>query len=526
MTDPLLVDTLKGVFRLAVPEIALLGTACLMFLFGCLYNRRWLWFLVSLMGVGLAMVLAGTVPTEMPPVVTAAPLVPDAAAAFVRWVALVSALVLVCLSWAETDRTNASEYYACLLTIAAGAALAGRANDLVTLFLALELLSIPTYIMLYLPARTRLNQEAAAKYFLLSVMSSGVLLFGFSYLYGLTGSLNLVVIADAIAKAHADVGAGVPPNPMALLAAVLVIAALGFRITAVPFHFYAPDVYEGGPAGVVAQLSFLPKLAGFVALARVFGLFGPDARHLPFGADTQIPLLLWIIAVMTMCLGNMLALLQDNVRRMLAYSSVAHGGYMLMGVVVAGALPDAKTAPDVGGIDALLVYLVAYGLMTLGAFAVILFLSTPERPVDSIDDLAGLSQSHPVSAATLTVLLCSFIGLPATLGFAGKLLLFVGAFTAPGEVSVVRNLYQLLALIAAVNAAVGAYYYLRVVGVMYLRTPLRPLASSRAVPTLLTAVALAGATLVLGIYPEPIRRAASKAAPVPPVRTRTTAEVR
>jgi NADH-quinone oxidoreductase subunit N len=458
-------------------------------------------------------------------VVTAAPLVPDAAAAFVRWVALVSALVLVAMAWAETDRTNAAEYYACLLTTAAGASLAGRANDLVTLFLALELLSIPTYILLYLPARTKLNQEAAAKYFLLSVMSSGVLLFGFSYLYGLTGSLNLVVIVDALAKAHADVGAGAPPNPMALLAAVLVIAALGFRITAVPFHFYAPDVYEGGPAGVVAQIAFLPKLAGFVALARVFGLLGPDARHLPFDPNTQIPLLLWMIAVMTMTVGNVLALLQDNVRRMLAYSSVAHGGYMLMGVVVAGALPDARSAPDVGGIDALLVYLVAYGMMTLGAFAVILFLSTPERPVEAIDDLAGLGQSHPVSAAALAVCLFSFIGLPATLGFAGKLLLFTGALTAP-EVSPVRSLCQLLAVIAAVNAAVAAYYYLRVIGVMYLRTPLRPLVSSRAVPTFLTAVALAGATLFFGIYPEPIRRAASQAAPVPSIPAKTTAEVR
>jgi NADH-quinone oxidoreductase subunit N len=527
MTDPLLVETLKSVFRLAAPEIALVGTACLVFLFGCLYNRRWLWFLVALLGVVLAMVLAGTVATHAPPVVSAASLIPDAAAGFVRWVALVTALILVLLAWAETDRTNAAEYYACLLVVAAGASLAGRANDLVTLFLALELLSIPTYILLYLPARTKLNQEAAAKYFLLSVMSSAVMLFGFSYLYGLTGSLNLTVIADAIAKAHADAQRqGGAPNGMALLAAIMVVAAMGFRITAVPFHFYAPDVYEGGPAGVVAQLAFLPKLAGFVALARVFGLLGPDPRHIPFDSNTQVPLLLWIIAVMTMCLGNVLALLQDNVRRMLAYSSVAHGGYMLVGVVVASSLPEAKSTPAIGGLDALLVYLVAYGMMTVGAFAVILFLSTPERPVGAIDDLAGLSQSHPVSAAALAVCLFSLIGLPATAGFAGKVLLFFGALDAPGDTPTMRNLYQLLALLVAVNAAIGAYYYLRVIGVMYLRTPLRPVVSSRAVPTFLAAVALAGATLFFGIYPEPIRRAASRAAPVPTVPAKTTAEMR
>jgi NADH-quinone oxidoreductase subunit N len=508
MTDPLLQQTLKGVFRLAAPEIALIGTACVVFLFGCLYNRRWLWFLVSLTGVATAMIIAGTVKAQVPPLVSAAPLIPDAAAAFVRWVALVGALVLLFVSWAEVDRTNAAEYYACLLIAAAGVSLVGRANDLVTLFLALELLSIPTYILLYLPARTRLNQEAAAKYFLLSIMSSAVLLFGFSYLYGLTGSVNLTVIADALAHAHAE------SLPMALLAAVMVIAAIGFRITAVPFHFYAPDVYEGGPAGVVAQLAFFPKVAGFVALARVFGLLGADPRHIPFDANTQIPLLLWIVAIMTMCLGNVLALLQDNVRRMLAYSSVAHGGYMLMGVVIASSLPNAR-APDVGGIDAVLVYLVAYGMMTVGAFAVILFLSTPEHQVESIDDLAGLSQSHPISAGAMAVFMFSLIGLPLTAGFAGKLLLFVGALDAPTDTPAMRDLYRWMAVFAAVNAAIGAYYYLRVVGVMFFRTPIRPPARTRAIPTFLAAVTLAGGTLFFGFYPEPIAKAARKAAPVP-----------
>lgn len=515
MTDPLLQQTLKGVFRLAGPEIALVGTACVVFLFGCLYNRRWLWFLVSLLGVAGAMIIAGTVKTQMPPLVSAAPLIPDAAAEFVRWVALVSAFVLLFVSWAEVDRTNAAEYYACLLVAAAGVSLAGRANDLVTLFLGLELLSIPTYILLYLPARTKLNQEAAAKYFLLSIMSSAVLLFGFSYLYGLTGSVNLTVIANALAHAHAE------SLPMALLAAVMVIAAIGFRITAVPFHFYAPDVYEGAPAGVVAQLAFFPKVAGFVALARVFGLFGADPRHIPFDANTQIPLLLWIVAVMTMCLGNVLALLQDNVRRMLAYSSVAHSGYMLMGIVVASSLPDTKTPPDVGGMDAVLVYLVAYGMMTIGAFAVILFLSTPERTIESIDDLAGLGQSHPFSAGAMAVFMFSLIGLPLTAGFAGKLLLFVGAVDAPTDTPAMRDLYRIMAVFAAVNAAIGAYYYLRVVGVMFFRTPIRPPVRARAIPTFLAAVALAGGTLFFGFYPEPIAKAARKAAPVPTEAART-----
>jgi NADH-quinone oxidoreductase subunit N len=525
LSSEALQHTLKGVFRLAAPEIALVATACVAFLFGCVINRRWLWFAASLVGVVVAAVLAGTVRQPMPEVPTAAPLVPDAAAAFVRWVAILSAFVLLLVSWPEADRTNAAEYYGCLLVVVAGVSLAGRSNDLITLFLSLELLSIPTYILLYLPARTRLNQEAAAKYFLLSVMSSAVLLFGFSYLYGLTGSTNLAVITDTLTKANAEA-----LSPMALVGVVLVVAALGFRITAVPFHFYAPDVYEGGPAGVVAQLAVLPKVAGFVAMARVLGLVGADARHIPFDTNSQLPLLLWILAVLTMTVGNVLALLQDNVRRMLAYSSVAHAGYMLIGVVVACSLPDAagpaRGGPSVGGIDALLVYLVAYALMTFGAFAVILYLSTPERPAETIDDLAGLGESHPVSAAAMAVFMFSLIGLPLTAGFVGKFLLFVGAFVAPADGGPMRNLYQILAAIAAVNAAVGAYYYLRVVGVMYLRTPLRPLVGSRAVPTLVASVVLAAATLFFGFYPQPIERAARNAAPVPELPAKSVADAR
>jgi NADH-quinone oxidoreductase subunit N len=161
------------------------------------------------------------------------------------------------------------------------------------------------------------------------------------------------------------------------------------------------------------------------------------------------------------------------------------------------------------------VYLAAYGAMTVGAFAVVLYLSTPDRPVEAIDDLAGLGRSHPVSAATMAVFLFSLIGLPATAGFVGKLLLFVGAFAAPADTPAMRNLYQSLAVVGAVNAAVGAYYYLRVVGIMYLRSPIRPPASSRAVPTLIAAVALAGFTLFFGLYPQPLIKAARKAAPVP-----------
>jgi len=540
LSDPALQHTFKGVFRLAAPEIALIGVGCIAFLFGCAYNRRWLWFVVSLVGVGVAMILAGAVRTAMPPIVTAAPIIPDATASFVRWFALIGIAVLLFISWAEVEGRFAAEYFGCLLVLGAGVSLVGRSNDLITLFLSLELVSIPTYVLLYLPARTKLNQEAAAKYFLLSVLSSAILLFGFSYLYGLAGSTNLSVVTDTLSKTHWNARDNPAVlSPMALVGIALVVAAIGFRVTLVPFHFYAPDVYEGGPAGVIAQLAVLPKVAGFVALARLLGLVGADGLHLPFDASSQLPLLLWVLAILTMTLGNVLALLQDNIRRMLAYSSVAHGGYMLMGVIVACSLPDSigvetsssltgevkgRTGVSIGGIDALLLYLAAYALMTFGAFSVILFLSAPERPVENIDDLAGVGQSHPLSAAAMAVFLLSLIGLPLTAGFIGKLMLFLSAFTAPTG-STMGHRYQIMAVVAAVNASIAAYYYLRVIGVMYLRTPLRPLPGSRALPTLAASIVLAIATLFFGLYPQPLAKAARKAAPVPdlPAATRTAA---
>lgn len=518
LSDPQLQSTLTGVFSLVAPEIALVGAACVAFLFGCFYNRRWLWFTVSFLGVTLAAILAGTVGAAMPSDVTVAPIVPDGMAVFIRWTALIGTAVLLLVSWAEVADDFAAEYFGCLLVAAAGVSLVGRANDLITMFLALELISIPTYILLYLPARTRLNQEAAGKYFLLSIMSSGILLFGFSYLYGMVGSTNINVIVNALALANAEA-----LSPMAFLAIVMVIAALCFRIAAVPFHFYAPDVYEAGPAGVIAQLAFFPKAAGFAALFRLLGMVGADPWQLPFNAQTQLPLLLWIIAILTMTFGNVLALLQDNVRRMLAYSSVAHAGYMLIGVVVASALPDLldemKKTPaaahdlTISGVNGVMFYLAAYGIMTVGAFAAILFLSTSDRPIEAIDDLAGVSKSHPIAAGSMAIFLLSLIGMPLTVGFYGKLLLFIGAFNAPNNTQEMGNLYRVLAVVGAVNAAIAAYYYLRVIGVMYLRTPLRPVIGSRSIPTLMATVLLAIATVFFGIYSNPLERAAGNAAP-------------
>jgi NADH-quinone oxidoreductase subunit N len=269
----------------------------------------------------------------------------------------------------------------------------------------------------------------------------------------------------------------------------------------VPFHFYAPDVYEGTATVVAALLAYVPKVAGFVALLRVLGFVLPwsgEAQRfsIGLGLSEQVPLLLWFLAAVTMFVGNILGLLQDNMKRLLAYSSVAHAGYMLIALAVAPYLRQAA-GPD--GLEALLFYLVAYGLMTVGAFGVIANLSTSERPVVTVDDLAGLSRSHPGIAAIMAIFLFSLIGIPLTAGFTGKLMVFFGAMAVPSSEQ--ASLFRVLALLGVINAAIGAWYYLRVLAVMYLRNPLEPLTPRPRVAGMLTLWICAILTIGLSVPP-------------------------
>jgi NADH-quinone oxidoreductase subunit N len=416
------------------------------------------------------------------------------------------------LSWDETPDAVAAEFHGCLLLIVAGTSLTGYANELVTLFLALELISIPTYVLLYLPRADRPAQEAAVKYFLLSIFSSAFLLFGFSYLYGLTGTTNVSAILEPLGRAEANAradGSNAGPPALALAAVVMVVAGLGFRITAVPFHFYAPDVYQGAPTSGATLLAYIPKVAGFVVLIRLLGYVGPVRElvaPLEYSGLTlrmQVPLLLWILAVITMTLGNVVALWQDNLQRILAYSSVANAGYMLIGLAVAPYL----AAGEAGGVGAVLFYLVAYGAMTLGAFGVIAVLNSAGRRVETVDDLAGLGRSHPAVALLMAVFLFSLIGLPATAGFTGKLQLFWGALEVWQQAAGNAGwLYAALAVVGAVNAAVSAYYYLRIISVMYLRGAVTPLPQPASRPGLLAIWLCAALTIWLGVAAGPLQR--------------------
>ncbi|MGE3806888.1 MAG: NADH-quinone oxidoreductase subunit N, partial [Gemmataceae bacterium] len=394
MNDLAVAAALRHAFSLALPEIMMIATACVMFLGGTFRKGRDLWGLFGLLGLALGLLalkhspIEGALPNSE--FIYASPLFYDRLAFLIKGIAIVGGVLLVLFSWQEVSDDLAAEYHACILLIVAGVCLTATSNDLITLFLALELISIPTYVVLYIPRRDEPAQEAATKYFLLSVLSSAFLLFGFSYLYGLTGTTNIPAIIDTLQQGRG----GAPVLPLALVALVMIVAGLGFKITAVPFHFYAPDVYQGTATVTAALLAFVPKVAGFVALVRVLGFVWAGRADAGLAFGTQLPLLLWILAAVTMTLGNFLALLQTNVKRLLAYSSVAHAGYMLIGLTVAQDLGNSESTIP-GGIQAILFYLVAYGAMTIGAFAVLAYLSTPERPVETEDDLSGLGLSHP-----------------------------------------------------------------------------------------------------------------------------------
>ncbi len=488
---------LVGILAYLIPEMILGAGACLVFVGGTVRADRHLWGGAALAGFVAALAALHFGPGNGPAAsadLATVPVLFDSLANFGRCLAWLAGILFVLFSWNEVPDRQAAEWHACLLVLMAGVGLVASANDLVTMFLALEMISIPTYVMLYLPRHDDAAQEASLKYFLLSVFSSALVLFGFSYLYGMAGSTNLTQILQMLNGPETQ-ARDIPV--VAAIALVTIVAGLGFRVTAAPFHFYAPDVYQGAPTVGAALLAWVPKIAGFVALLRLLGYVlpvGVQPRDLVGTAlSEQVPILFWLLAVITMTWGNLLALLQDNLKRLFAYSSVAHAGYMLITLATAPYLRQ-----NAGGVEALLYYLVAYGVMTVGAFAVLAYVSTPERPVETTDDLAGLSRSHPGLALMLAIFLFSLIGIPLTAGFTGKFLVFFGAMAVGPDQT---HLYWVLAFIGVINAAIGGWYYLRLVAVMYLRQPLEPVAPRRNLPGLAALIVCAVLTVGLSVPP-------------------------
>jgi NADH-quinone oxidoreductase subunit N len=500
-------EIVRQTLLILLPEMLILVSAIVMMTAGVFIRWPRRFWCTAAVGTLLAALLVLFAVGARPVDLYAAVAINDAFSRSARLVLLLSGLVLLALAHDQVEDARAPEFFGSILIIEAGSMLVAAANEMVFLFIGLELVSIPTYLLLYAARRDLSTQEAATKYFFLSVFSSGFLLYGLAFLYGLTGVSNLKALAYLV-----DHVPGVPQPQLALVALVFVMAGLGFKVAAVPFHFYAPDVYQGSPTALAALLSWIPKAIGFLAIIRTLTAVLISGGHAGALGHKAV-LLAWIIAAITMTLGNTVALSQENLKRLLAYSSIAHAGYLMIGVAVAFAyVPDPSSAEGEVylGAEGILFYLVAYALMTLGAFGVIIALSTRDRPVETVDDLAGLAQTHPKTALAMALCLFSLAGIPPLAGFYGKFQLFTSAFAVPPGAD--GTLLRWLALLGAINSAIGAYYYLRIVVIMYLRPARVPLDAQPAWPTMIAVAACALLSLLVGLYPPPVSRATHAAA--------------
>ena len=390
--------------------------------------------------------------------------------------AISAVCILASLEYLDQQKINSGEYYALILFGTVGMVLMSSAIELVLIFIALEISSISTYVLAGYRRRAAISSESSIKYFLLGSFATAFFLYGVALMYGATQSTSIPDIAASLSGGNS--------GALVFTATALMLIGLGFKIAAAPFHVWTPDVYEGAPAPIVAFMSTGPKAAAFAVLLRV--LFGTSA--------TGWFWLIWVSAVLSMTIGNLGALVQNNVKRMLAYSSIAHAGYLLV----------AFAAGKEIGLTAAIFYTAAYAAMNVGAFAVVShFASTGEKYV-SIDDYAGLGSRSPLLAFTLTIFLLSLIGIPLTGGFFAKYYVFSAALE--------ENLVW-LTIIGVVNSAIAAYYYLRLIVVMYMREPAMDLALEPVSPAMSTALVLAAiATLFLGIIPSSVLNYATKGA--------------
>jgi len=406
----------------------------------------------------------------------------DAFSVFFHFV-VTAVTILVILSsyeYMEVQRIRAGEYYALILFGSVGMALMSSAMELVLIFIALEISSISTYILAGFRRQSAISSESSVKYFLLGSFATAFFLYGVALMFGATGSTSIVRISAALGE-YAGTGHG---PLLAYLGVALMFVGLGFKVAAAPFHVWTPDVYEGAPSPVVGFMSTAPKAAVFAVLLRII-----FEAHAPGG-----PWLIWVAAALSMTIGNVAALVQDNVKRLLAYSSIAHAGYLL---IAFASLPA-------NGIPAAMFYTASYAAMNVGAFAVIgHFAGAGERFV-TLEDYAGLGKRSPVLAAILTIFLLSLIGIPITGGFFAKFYVFSAALQ--GSHPLVG-----LVIIGVLNSAVAAYYYLRIIVVMYMREPREEEAPVAPISTGLGfALGLSlAATIFLGVYPNPVLKYAA-----------------
>jgi NADH-quinone oxidoreductase subunit N len=452
------------------PELTLLGGALLLVVADLLFRR-----LKVLAGIALVILVVGIfqaaglfgVSTSLLSGMLAA----DPFAAFFKVLTLLAAaiVVLISMDYRDLPRRFEGEYYALLLFACLGICLLSGATNLVSIYVALELTSLSCYALAGFLKTNPRSSEAALKYLLLGALASGAMLYGMSFLYGLTGTLDTAEIAVKLT------GGGIA-SPLLLLSLFFILCGFGFKVALVPFHMWCPDTYEGAPTPVTAFLSIAPKAGGFAVLLRTFLVALGGVR-----ADWSVAAA--ALAVLTMTLGNVVALTQTNIKRLLAYSSIAHAGYIMIGFVVASQT----------GVAGLLFYLLAYLFLNAGAFAVVVLVSNALGS-DAISDYAGLSRRAPFAAFSMVIFLLGLVGIPPTAGFFGKYYIFGAAIQAG---------WVWLALAGVVNSVISLFYYANIIRVMYVLQPASPAPLPR--PPLLSAAIFASAALVLviGLYPQP-----------------------
>ncbi len=458
-----------------LPEIFLAGAGFLVLLLGVRLGRTGV-RTVSLVGVSSLVVTAALVwqvgrPVDGPLSILGDMLVIDNMAVFFKLLILIASALAILMAAGFLERSNygGGEFVSLVLFAVVGMMIMASGANLVSLYVGLELMALSVYVLVgYFKLELKSN-EAAVKYFVLGAASSAILLYGISLIYGSLGTLDLEAIRSAMPSS----------NPMLVLGVILVGFGMLFKVAAVPFHVWSPDAYEGAPTPVTAFISVAPKAAAFAMFMRLFlGAFAPEVEYWR--------VIMWVAAAATMIYGNVAALTQNNVKRMLAYSSIGHGGYALMGIVAANAM----------GAWALLVYMVIYAFMNLGAFGFVILLESKSYAGEEINDYAGLSRRHPRAALGMLIFMLALAGIPPTAGFMGKLYLFAAAVEAG---------YVILTLIAVVMSAVSLYYYFRIVVQMYLRDGSEEgaepaeLLSDRWTEAVIAVCVIV--TLVVGIYP-------------------------
>ncbi|MBD9375345.1 NADH-quinone oxidoreductase subunit N [Rhizobium sp. ARZ01] len=453
----------------SLPEIVVVTGACILLILGQLVRKgREDFLLWASVGVVVIAALLTLMPTGEVRPTYAGMFIADRFSVFFKLIFYLATILTFLLSrkYADIEGIGSSEYYVLLLFTLSGMMIMASATDLLSIYVGLELTVLCTYVLTGFLRRERRSNEAALKYVILGAVATAIFLYGVSLVYGLTGTTQLDAMAAAVT--------GEPVDPGLLLAVVFIVAGLVFKVGAVPFHMWLPDVYEGAPTTITAFMSVGPKAAGFAVILRVF--------LNPLVADSNAWIVVAVIAVVTMALGSFVALVQDNFKRLLAYSSIAHAGFALFGVVAGGA----------DGIASVMLYLLIYAFMNLGLFGAVIMMRSGDFSGEVIDDYAGFARPHPVLALLMLLYLFSLAGIPPTAGFFAKFYVLV---------ALVERGYVALAVIAVLLSAVAAYFYIRIVMLIYMREPKKAFEPALTPMVGATLAVTAAGTIGIGLFP-------------------------